>query len=349
MMQNKRNVLVTGGAGFIGSNLCSALIESGAYVDCVDNLITGRLEAIQHLRSSERFRLLRADITDPAFMMMSVGTHYHEIYHLACPTGVPNIKTYGEEMLRTCSTGTENVLQIARAHNAKFVYTSSAEVYGNPEIFPQAEDYCGNVNAVGPRSAYEEGKRYGETLTRLYSQKYCVHAKIVRIFNTFGVGMSPDDSRVIPRFLKHIRDRRPVIVYGDGTQTRTYLYIHDLIAALQIVMDRGDSGEVYNVGGEQQYSIVELVELIRSVTPAPVRVGYEPHFIEDHVGRLPMTAKVKELGWQPRVDIKTGLRHMLSSYGIPTYDASDLSASALFAGAMSNTYGRDTVQAQPRP
>jgi nucleoside-diphosphate-sugar epimerase len=323
MMQNRKTVLVTGGAGFIGSNLCASLIKDDVHVDCVDNLITGRVEAIQHLRSSHRFRLIRMDITDPAFLAMSMSTRYDEIYHLACPTGVPNIKTYGEQMLRTCSAGTEHVLQIARAHYAKLIYTSSAEVYGNPAIFPQSEEYCGNVNSVGPRSAYEEGKRYGEALTRLYSEKYCVDAKIVRIFNTFGVGMSPEDSRVIPRFLKRIRDRQPIIVYGDGRQTRTYLYIDDLIAALQIVMARGPSGEVYNIGGEQQHNIIDLIEIIRSLTPAPVKVKYRPHFIEDHSGRQPMTAKVKELGWQPRIDLATGLRRMLVSYGIPTHDADD--------------------------
>jgi nucleoside-diphosphate-sugar epimerase len=323
MLQNRKTVLVTGGAGFIGSNLCAALIKEDAHVDCVDNLITGRIEAIQHLRASPRFRLIQMDITDPAFMSMSMSTRYDEIYHLACPTGVPNIKTFGEEMLRTCSTGTERVLQVARAHYAKLIYTSSAEVYGNPVIFPQGEDYYGNVNSVGPRSAYEEGKRYGEALTRLYSEKYCVDAKIVRIFNTFGPGMSPDDSRVMPRFLRRIRERQPIVVYGDGKQTRTYLYIDDLIAGLQIVMARGRGGEVYNIGGEQQLSIIELIEMIRGLTPMPFKVRYRPHFIEDHSGRLPMTNKVRELGWRPRVDIPTGLRRMLVSFGVPTHDAVD--------------------------
>lgn len=340
MMQNRKTVLVTGGAGFIGSNLCAALIRDDVYVDCVDNLITGRLEAIQHLRSSQRFRLLQMDITDPAFSLIALSTRYDEIYHLACPTGVPNIKTYGEEMLRTSSAGTEKVLQIARAHYARLIFASSAEVYGNPSIFPQSEDYCGNVSSVGPRSAYEEGKRYGEALTRLYSQKYCVDAKIVRIFNTFGVGMAPEDSRVIPRFLKRIREGRPIIVYGDGKQTRTYLYIDDLISALQIIMARGRSGEVYNVGGEQQYSIIELIEMIRSLTPAPVKVKYRPHFIEDHSGRLPMTSRVKELGWQPRVDIESGLRRMLVSHGIPTYDGDERAASP--AAERANGSAEDT-------
>lgn len=345
MMQNRKTVLVTGGAGFIGSNLCTALVKDDVHVDCVDNLITGRLEAVQHLRSSNRFRLLQMDITDPAFFSMSLSTRYDEIYHLACPTGVPNIKTYGEEMLRTCSTGTERVLQIARAHYAKVIYTSSAEVYGNPVIFPQSEDYFGNVNSVGPRSAYEEGKRYGEALTRLYSEKYCVDAKIVRIFNTFGVGMSPDDSRVVPRFLKRIRDRQSIIVYGDGKQTRTYLYIDDLISALQTVMARGRSGEVYNIGGEQQHSIIELIEMIRSLTPMPVKVKYRPHFIEDHSGRLPMTARVRELGWQPRVDILTGLRRMLASYGIATYDGDDRLPPPIHEQALSRADDAEAKQA----
>lgn len=328
MLQNRKTVLVTGGAGFIGSNLCAALLADDAHVDCVDNLITGRIEAIQHLRASPRFRLLQMDVTDPAFLPMSMSTRYDEIYHLACPTGVPNIKTYGEEMLRTCSTGTERVLQIARAHYARVIYTSSAEVYGNPVIFPQGEDYYGNVNSVGPRSAYEEGKRYGEALTRLYSEKYCVDAKIVRIFNTFGPGMSPEDTRVMPRFLKRIRERQAITVYGDGKQTRTYLYIDDLIAGLQIIMARGRSGEVYNIGGEQQLSIVELIEMLRGLTPMPFKVKFRPHFIEDHSGRLPMTNKLRELGWRPRVDIATGLRRMLVSFGIPTYEAVDPLAAA---------------------
>lgn len=306
-----------GGAGFIGSNLSHMLLDEGAYVDCVDNLITGRIGAIQVLRPHKRFRFIKIDISDSAFVMITSSMHYDEIYHFACPTGVPNIKVYGEEMLRTCSTGTENVLQIARAQNAKVVYASSAEVYGNPEVFPQDERYCGNVDPVGHRSAYEEGKRFGEALVRFYSDRYQVDAKIVRIFNTFGVGMSPNDSRVIPSFLKRIRDGRSITVYGDGSQTRTHLSVEDLLSALQMVMSKGGRGEVYNIGGEQQLSILELVEIIKELTPLPVEVEHEPHFIEDHGGRLPTVSKVKALGWQPSVDIREGLRRMLVSYGMP--------------------------------
>jgi dTDP-glucose 4,6-dehydratase/UDP-glucuronate decarboxylase len=318
-VQDSKRILITGGAGFIGSNLAKVLLADGAHVDCVDNLITGRLEAIHTLRLDKNFRFLKMDINEVIFLATCMSTRYDEIYHFACPTGVPNIRVYGEEMLRTCSRGTENVLEIACAQGAKVIYASSAEVYGDPDVFPQSEEYHGNVDPVGPRSAYEEGKRFGEALTRLYSEKYRVDAKTIRIFNTFGVGMSPEDSRVIPRFLKQIRDGRNVIVYGDGTQVRTHLYIGDLIAALLLVMDQGQRGEVYNIGGERQLSILELVDTIKELTPLPVKVEHRPHFIEDHAGRLPMTAKVKELGWEPRVDIREGLRRMLVSYGIPTH------------------------------
>lgn len=319
-MGQERRVLVTGGAGFIGSHLAKELLAEHAHVDCVDSLITGRIDTILPLRAFPTFRFLKMDITEPAFLRHALASRYDAIYHLACPTGVPNIKTFGEEMIRTCSLGTEHVLQIACAHDAKLIYTSSAEVYGNPEVFPQPEDYCGNVDPCGPRGAYEEGKRFGETLVRLYADKYRVDGKIVRIFNTFGAGMSPHDSRVIPQFLRRIRDGLPITIYGDGSQTRTHLYVDDLIAALRLILVRGAAGSVYNVGGERQLSILELVETIRSLTPMPIRVEHAPHFIEDHAGRLPMLDKVRALGWQQRVTVREGLRRMLASYDMPVRD-----------------------------
>lgn len=317
MRQTKR-VLVTGGAGFIGSNLSKALLTEGACVDCVDNLVTGRIESIQPLRSLDRFRFFRLDVTDPSFFNAALTTRYDEIYHLACPTGVPNIKTLGEEMIRACSIGTEQVLQVASAHNAKVLFASSAEVYGDPVEFPQTEAYFGNVNPVGPRSAYEEGKRFGESLMRLYAEKYDVDAKIVRIFNTFGVGMRPDDTRLIPSFMRRVREHKSLIVYGDGAQTRTHLYVADLISALRLVIRKGEKGEAYNIGGEQQLSVLDLVEILKNLVAVRIEVEHLPHFIEDHGGRLPKTAKVKALSWRPRVDIEEGLRRMLVSFGIPT-------------------------------
>jgi nucleoside-diphosphate-sugar epimerase len=316
-MKIRKRILITGGAGFIGSNLSKVLLNKGEYVDCVDNLITGRIEAINSLRSYHRFRFFKLDVSDTAFFNTFIDNKYTDIYHLACPTGVPNIKTFGEEMLKTCSSGTENILRLACAHNAKVLYSSSAEVYGNPEIFPQSEDYHGNVNPVGPRSAYEEGKRFSEALIVMYVDKYKIDAKIVRIFNTFGIGMSQEDSRVIPRFLKNIRKGENLVIYGDGSQTRTHLYVDDLISGLLLVMERGCCGGVYNIGGEEQLSVADLAIAIKKLSNATVDIEYHPHFIEDHSDRLPMTTKVKALGWKPIIKVAEGLLRMLSSYGIP--------------------------------
>lgn len=316
-MPYRKRVLITGGAGFIGSNLSRTMLDAGFYVDCVDNLITGRIESIEPLRSNKRFRFFKFDINDQEFFNTFVKIPYDEIYHLACPTGVPNIKLYGEEMLKTCSIGTDNVLRLACTHNAKVLYTSSAEVYGDPKVFPQTEDYSGNVDPTGPRSAYEEGKRFSEALVKAYVEKYQLNANIVRIFNTFGIGMSPDDSRVIPNFLKLIREGEKIVIYGDGTQTRSHLYVDDLLNGLLLVMENGANGETYNIGSEIQHTISELADLIRSLVTLDVEVEYKPHFIEDHLGRQPMVAKVKKLGWEPHVDVTEGLLRMLAAYGIP--------------------------------
>lgn len=316
-MSYNKKILIAGGAGFIGSNLSKALLDAGAFVDCVDSLITGRIGSIESLRSNKRFRYFKFDITDRDFFNTFSNEHYDEIYHLACPTGVPNIQVYGEEMLKTCSIGTDNILKLACTHNAKVLYTSSAEVYGDPEVFPQHEEYCGNVHPTGPRSAYEEGKRFSEALVRAYVDKYQLDAKIVRIFNTFGIGMSPDDTRVIPRFLKLIKQGKKIEIYGDGKQTRTHLYVDDLIAGLMTVQEKGCAGEVYNIGGDNQLTIAGLAELIRNLTPLNVDVEYHPHFIEDHSGRHPLVSKVKKLGWEPRIDITEGLIRMLPRYGVP--------------------------------
>ncbi len=319
-MNRKRRALVTGGAGFVGSNLCRHLLESGAAVDCVDNLITGRRESISNLDENASFQFFEVDISDPEFVSAFKSNDYDEIFHLACPTGVPNIGPMAEEMLVTCSTGTDNVLKLARENQAKLVYTSSAEVYGDPEVFPQTESYNGNVDPIGPRSAYEEGKRFSESLVAMYVKKYQVEAKIVRLFNTFGSGMSPDDTRVIPQFLKQIREGKKIVIYGDGTQNRVHMHVSDLIRGLTLVMEKGTPGEVYNIGGAKQMTIKELAELIDSLTPMPVDIEFRPHFIEDHGGRLPDTTKIRQLGWQPTVSTTEGLLEMMPKYGVRIFE-----------------------------
>ena len=313
--------MVIGGAGFIGSNICRYLIEKGHSVDCIDNFSTGRRASISNLEGGRSFRLIEADITDPGFLSEFSNEKYDDIFHLACPTGVPNIRPMAEEMLDTCSTGTANVLKLAKRHESKFIFTSSAEVYGDPEIFPQPETYNGNVDPVGPRSAYEEGKRFSEALIAMYVDKYQVDAKIIRLFNTFGNGMSPDDTRVIPQFLKRIRLGQKITIYGDGDQNRAHMHVQDLIRGVLLVNEQGVPGEVYNIGGSKQMTIRELALLIDSLTPMPVEIEYRPHFIEDHGGRLPDTTKIRGLGWSPRVTITEGLIEMMPNYGVSTNDS----------------------------
>ena len=305
-----RRVLIAGGAGFVGSNLARKLLSEGHAVDCVDNLITGRAENVGDLEGHRNFRFFKADITDLRLAARLARRRYDDIYNLACPTGVPNIAPMGEEMLLTSSIGVLNLLRIAQRQKARYLFASTAEAYGDPEVFPQVESYTGNVDPVGPRSPYEEGKRFGEALTTYYARQLCVDARIVRIFNTYGPAMSPDDQRVIPQMLGHILAGRSVVIFGDGTQTRTFLHVEDLLAGFEAVMERGVPGDVYNVGGEKEMKIIELFDVARSVTRSNVRPSFTAHFIPDHRGRCPDTSKVRALGWQPRISIEEGLHRV---------------------------------------
>lgn len=320
-MEIEKRIMVVGGAGFIGSNICKYLIEKGHSVDCIDDFSTGHRASISSVEESSSFRLIEIDISDPGFVSEFKNEKYDEIFHLACPTGVPNIRSMAEEMLVTCSTGTSNVLKLAKRLESKLIFSSSAEVYGDPEIFPQPETYGGNVDPVGPRSAYEEGKRFSEALIAMYVHKYQVDAKIIRLFNTFGNGMSPDDTRVIPQFLKRIRLGQKITIYGDGNQNRAHMHVQDLMRGMLLALERGVPGGVYNIGGSTQMTIKELAFLIDSLTSMPVEIEFQPHFIEDHGGRLPDTTKIRELGWSPRVTIAEGLLEMMPAYGVSVIDS----------------------------
>jgi len=252
------------------------------------------------------------DIVDASVIDAFQGERIDYIYHLACPTGVPNLVVLAEEMLKTCSLGTIHVLELARKHGSRVLLTSSAEAYGDPQEFPQREDYTGNVDPIGPRSAYEEGKRFSEACVATYVRKYGVSAVIVRIFNTYGPGMSLDDTRVIPQFLRNVRDKKPFKIYGDGSQTRTHLFVDDLVNGLRVVMEKGRAGEVYNTGGNTSMSIRALAELVISLTGHEAGINFQPHFIHDHAGRCPSTEKVRELGWEQHVSLEDGLRRMLA-------------------------------------
>jgi len=316
MKLTKKFILVTGGAGFIGSNLCKSLLKQGHNVIAVDNLITGNINNLKEIFDNKQFNFFHLDITEPLFTQVFKNIKIEQIYHLACPTGVPNIKKYGEEMVLTCSLGTINVMEIAKLHQAKLLYTSSAEVYGQPERTPQDENYTGNVNPIGPRSPYEEGKRFSESVLKMYSDKYNMDVDIVRIFNTYGPGMSLSDQRVMPRFVNSIIKNKNFTIYGDGEQTRTFCYIDDLIHGLVLVMQEGNKGEIYNIGGDKQVSIKELALLMKQISGSQNEINYVPHFIEDHRHRQPSTEKVKKLGWQQKISLAEGLKKMLAANNI---------------------------------
>jgi len=316
-LQRGKRVLITGGAGFIGSNLSRYLLSKKYVVHVVDNLITGRQENIFSLRPHRDFHFYKMDVVCSGFVRLFKTLPIDHIYHLACPTGVPNIKTLGEEMLATSSIGTRNVLELARIHNARILYTSSAEVYGNPLVAPQKEEYCGNVHPLGDRSAYEEGKRFAESMMKLYVQKYGVSGKIVRIFNTYGPGMSFTDTRVFPQFIKSVLSGENFRIYGDGSQTRTCLYIDDLVRGLSLVIQRGKAGEVYNIGGNEMITIKDLAHLILEISGKNNVIDYHPHFIEDHTNRLPFLEKISALGWKQKIPLRKGLYNMMVASGVP--------------------------------
>lgn len=305
-------ILVTGGAGLIGSHLCRKLLDLGHRVVAFDNLITGVRANIQPLLENKSFTFKKVDITTEEFFReISNFENFDEIYHLACPTGVPNLQTLGEEMLLTCSLGTENVLKLAQKTNAKVLFTSSSEVYGDPQVSPQDESYSGNVDPLGFRSTYEEGKRFSETLCMLYFKKLAVATKIVRLFNTYGPTKSKD-TRVISQFLNEALSGAPLVIYGTGLQTRTFCYVDDTIAALILVMESGKSGEVYNIGSDNEISISDLAKTICDVTSSKSKITFVSEPFPDHRDRKPDISKIKNLGWKQKIALDEGLKRMVS-------------------------------------
>lgn len=304
-------VLVTGGAGFIGSNLCKKLLGKGHNVIAIDNLITSNGKNLIQFSDNPKFTFVKHDITKPLPKNLTKRLPLQYIYHLACPTGVPNIKTLGKEMLLTSSVGTQNILELARRHGAKVLFTSSSEIYGNPQVFPQTENYTGNVDPIGPRSPYEEGKRFSETLVTIYVKKYSIDAKIVRVFNTYGPLMSDRDTRVIPNFLRQAIRNTPLTVQGDGTQKRTFCYIDDLVNGLLAVMRQSKKGEVYNLGSDQEVTILDLAKIIIKITDSKSKIIFIKRPPHDHNSRLPSLKKAKKLDWLPKIGLEDGLKRTL--------------------------------------
>ena len=301
-------VVVTGGAGFIGSHLCEALLADGHHVTVLDNFLTGSKENIKHLLGQERFRLVEHDITQPidADSLGKVGA----IFHLASPASPADFSRIPLQIALINSQGTNNVLELARQKGARYLLTSTSEAYGDPDIHPQRETYNGNVSTTGPRACYDEGKRFGEALTSVYAREYGVDARIVRIFNTYGPRMNPEDGRSVPNFITQALRGNPLTVYGKGDQTRSYCYVSDMVAGLMAVMfsDQDIKGKVFNVGNPDERTILEFATLIRDLCNSQSPVEYKPALQDDPARRCPdITRITSTLGWQPRVPLEEGL------------------------------------------
>lgn len=303
-----KRILVTGGAGFIGSNLCERLLERGDYVICLDNFFTGSRQNVENLLGSPNFELVEHDVVEPFY------TDVDEIYNLACPASPPHYQYDSVKTLKTSVLGIINMLELAKKCGAKILQASTSEVYGNPLVHPQDESYWGNVNPIGVRSCYDEGKRAAETLMMDYRRQYSVDTKIVRIFNTYGPKMSPDDGRVVSNFVMQTLRGEDITVYGDGMQTRSFCYVDDLVEGLVRMMSSDEVGPV-NLGNPSERTVLDFAKLVVELTGAKSKIVFKPLPSDDPVKRQPNIELAKaKLGWEPRVDIKDGLRKTIEYF-----------------------------------
>ena len=302
--------LVTGGAGFLGSHLCEYLLEQGHQVVCVDNLIVSTLENIEHLRD-DGFVFLNHDMIEPLHLDEPVDYLFH-LAALASPIDYLRMPLHS---LKTGSYGTHHALGLAKFKRARFLLASTSEVYGDPDVHPQPETYWGNVNPIGPRGVYDEAKRYAEAMTMAYHGQQGVDTSIARIFNTYGPRMRPYDGRAIPTFLRQALANKPLTVFGDGAQTRSFCYVDDLIRGLYLLAESGDH-EPMNLGNPGEFTIIELAEMVLRVSGSESKIVYEALPVDDPQQRKPDITRAQEiLGWEPEIDLEGGLRRMLVSLG----------------------------------
>jgi dTDP-glucose 4,6-dehydratase len=296
-------VMVTGGCGFLGSHLCDALIARGDSVVCLDNLSTGRIENIFHLLKHPRFEFTQCDVSDGITVDGKVDT----VAHLACPASPPDYLRLPLETLSVGSSGTNHALRLAEANGARFLLASTSEVYGDPVMHPQPEEYWGNVNPIGPRSVYDEAKRFGEALATAYASARGVNVGIVRIFNTYGPRMSPSDGRVVTNFIVQALRDEPITIYGDGSQTRSFCYVDDLIRGLVMMLDSTEPGPI-NLGNPEEFSIRDFAELVLRLTGSASSLVYLPLPQDDPARRRPVITRARErIGWRPEVPVSEGM------------------------------------------
>ena len=299
----RRRVMVTGGAGFLGSHLCDRLLEAGHEVLCVDNLFTGTKENVAHLHGNPSFEFMRHDVTFPLFVEVD------EIYNLACPASPIHYQHDPVQTTKTSVHGAINMLGLAKRLGCKILQASTSEVYGDPAVHPQSEDYWGHVNPIGIRSCYDEGKRCAETLFFDYHRQNKVPIKVARIFNTYGPRMHPADGRVVSNFIMQALRNEPITIYGDGSQTRSFCYVDDLIRGLMSLMETGtDVTGPINIGNPNEFTVRELAEKVIELTGSSSQIVQEPLPQDDPKQRQPNITKAKtDLNWEPKVQLADGL------------------------------------------
>jgi UDP-glucuronate decarboxylase len=299
-------ILVTGGAGFIGSHLVEKLLEQGHEVISLDNYFTGTKENLRHLLVQPYLELIRHDVVEP--IMLEVD----QIYHLACPASPVHYQYNPVKTIKTNVMGTLNMLGLAKRVKARILLASTSEIYGDPQVHPQREDYWGNVNCLGPRSCYDEGKRVAETLMMDYHRQNGVDIRIARIFNTYGPRMAINDGRVVSNFIVQALTGQDITIYGEGSQTRSFCYCTDLVEGLISLMNREDCHNPVNMGNPEEYTILELAQKILSMTESPAQVVFRPLPPDDPVKRKPDITRARELlGWQPTVPLISGLKETI--------------------------------------
>lgn len=301
-------VVVAGGAGFIGSHLCEQLLARGDEVVAVDNLVTGRRSNIAHLEGVDGFRFVEHDVCVP----FTVDGPVDAVMNLASPASPIDFRDLALEILAVGSDGTRNLLELARTHGARFFQASTSEVYGEPLVHPQPETYWGNVNPIGPRSCYDEAKRFGEALVMAYHRVHGLDVRIVRIFNTYGPRMRPDDGRVVTNFAVQALQGRPLTIYGDGKQTRSFCFVDDEVRGFLALLDGSLTGPV-NVGNPNEFTMLELAELVLELTGSTSTLDFEPLPVDDPTQRRPdITIARDVLGWSPMIELREGLERTIA-------------------------------------
>jgi nucleoside-diphosphate-sugar epimerase len=309
------NILITGGAGFIGSHLTETLLSQGHQVVVADNFLTGRYANLAHLEDELSLKIVEVDVSDPGTSALLPGP-FDRVYHLACPASPRGYGKYPLETLLVCSAGTLNALRIAEGDQARFLLASTSEVYGDPAIHPQVESYWGNVNPNGPRSCYDEGKRFAEALTMEFVRQHGLDARLARIFNTYGPRSNPKDGRVVPNFCVQALLGEDLTIYGDGSQTRSFCYVDDLVRGLILLMETdGLAGEVVNLGNPHEFTMIEFAEEVLRLTGSTSDMTFEPLPTDDPLRRQPNIDKAHRLlGWNPEATLEDGLRSTLDYF-----------------------------------